>query len=53
MELIKIFILKCTKLGNTFGFGFWEGLIIYSTIFFMILIKFIDFFDKQRKKKNK
>lgn len=57
MEIFNIIYIECEKLGNTFGFGAFEGGVIYFAVFSILLIKVIDsikkvYENKKSKKKN-
>ncbi|MGL4990405.1 MAG: hypothetical protein ACRC57_04435 [Sarcina sp.] len=55
MEIFKVIYMECEKLGNTFGFGAFEGGVIYFAVFSILLIKIIDSIKKvyENKKSKK
>lgn len=54
MDLINIIYSECESLGSVFGFGAFEGGVIYFSVFSLLIVKIIDAIKNtiESKKKN-
>ncbi|WP_297519500.1 hypothetical protein [uncultured Clostridium sp.] len=52
MDIINIIYEECNSLGSSFGFGAFEGGVIYFSVFSLIIFKFIDAISNTLKKKK-
>ncbi|MGL5067059.1 MAG: hypothetical protein ACRC6T_04410 [Sarcina sp.] len=56
MDIVNMIYEECNSLGSSFGFGAFEGGVIYFSVFSLIIFKCIDatkeVFDKKKSKKK-
>ena len=56
MDIMNMIYEECHSLGSSFGFGAFEGGVIYFSVFSLIIFKCIDavkeVFDKKKNKKS-